>query len=73
MNVEVFQTVLGTADDKTTQPERKLIAAVITQALRDLTDTKHRANARAFFKSEGFDHFCDCLKLNATVIREKVL
>lgn len=73
MDVKVLQTVLSTVGDKTTQPERKLIAAVITQALRDLTDAKHRADARAFFKSAGFDHFCDCLELNAAAIREKVL
>ena len=73
MDVEVLQTVLGTAGDKMTQPERKLIAAVIRQALRDLTDAKHRDNARVFFESEGLDHFCDCLEVNAAAIREKVL
>jgi hypothetical protein len=73
MHIEIAQIVLGTADDKTTQGERQLLIAIIRQALRDLTDAKHRAGARAFFKSEGFEYFCHCLGLNAVAIREKVL
>lgn len=73
MHVEMPHIALDATDDKTMQPERKLLTAVITQALRDLKDPKQRADARAFFKSERFDHFCDCLTLNATAIREKVL
>ena len=73
MHVEISHIALGIRDDKTTQPERKLLTAVITQALRDLKNPKHNADARAFFKSERFDHFCDCLTLNATAIRQKVL
>jgi hypothetical protein len=73
MHAEVLQTVLGTTKDKRTQPERELLTAIIKQALRDLKDPKHRADARVFFQSERFDHFCDCLTLNASEIRQKVL
>jgi hypothetical protein len=73
MHVEIPHIALGAGDDKTSQPERKLLTAVITLALRDLKDPKHRAEARAFFKSKRFDLFCDCLTLDATAIRKKVL
>ena len=73
MYVEMPHIALDDTDDKTIQPERQLLTAIITQALRDLKDPKHGADARAFFKSQKFDLFCECLTLNATAIREKVL
>lgn len=73
MHVEMPHIALDATDDKTIQPERQLLTAVITRALRDLKDPKHCADALSFFKSKRFDLFCDCLTLNAAEIRQRVL